>query len=128
MPAGETASRITPYIEQILEDESARENLRRGAGKLRDAYERSQKRRVKATRDEKLRRQLRSAAQLLGDGAAALVDDVQKPKKRRRKLLLRLLAVAGGGAAVALALNGDLRSSVFGAGSASGLEDGGSPS
>lgn len=105
MPAGETASRIAPYIEQMLEDESARENLRRGAGKLRDAYERSQKRRVKATRDEKLRRQLRSAAQLLGDGAAALVHDVQKPKKRRRKLLLRLLAVGALGAAVALALN-----------------------
>jgi len=128
MSASDTGSRITPYIEQILEDESARANLRRGADKLRDAYERSQKRRVKATRDEKLRRQLTSAAQLLGEGATALMDDVQKPKKRRRRLLMRVLVVGAVGAGVALALNEDLRSSVFGAGSTSGQDGGGSPS
>jgi hypothetical protein len=64
MPPSYTASRITaPYVEQLLEDETARENLRRGADKLRDAYERSQKRRVKASGDE-----LRSS--ILGSGSA----------------------------------------------------------
>lgn len=102
MPASDTASRITPFIDQLLEDESARRDLRRGADKLRDAYERSQKRRVKATRDEK------------------------KPKKRRRKLL-KLLTVAAVGVGVAVALNDDLRSSVLGSGSGPG-QDGGAGS
>lgn len=126
MPASDTASRITPYIEQLLEDESARENLRRGADKLRDAYERSQKKRVKASRDEKLKRQLKSAGHLIGDGATALMDDVQKPKKRRRRLLLKLLTVGAVGAAIALALNEDLRSSLLRSGPASGQDGDGS--
>jgi hypothetical protein len=118
MAVTETASRLTPYVEQLLEDESARENLRRGAGKLRDAYGRSQKRRVKATRDQKLRRQISTAAQSLGAGASAVVRGAEKPKKKRRgRLLLKLLAVAAVGAGVALAVNEDLRSSLLGSGS-----------
>jgi hypothetical protein len=127
MPAGETASRMTPYIEQLLEDESARENLRRGADKLREAYERSQKKRVTAADDKKLRRQLKSAAQLIGDGATTLMDGAQKPKRRRRRLL-KLLTVAAVGAGVALALSDDLRSAVLGSGSPAEPGDGGSPS
>lgn len=125
MPASETASRITPYIEQLLEDESARENLRRGADKLREAYERSQKRRVNAADDKKLRRQLKSAARLIGDGATTLRDGTQKPKRRRRRML-KLLTVAVVGAGAALALSDDLRSALLGSGSPSGHDDAGS--
>jgi hypothetical protein len=117
MAAAKNAFRLAPIFELLLEDETAQKNLRRGADKLRDAYERSQKRRVKVTRDEKIRRQLKSAAQSIGDGATALMEGAQKPKKRsRRRLKLLGLAAVGGGAA--LALSEDLRSKVFGSGSA----------
>ncbi|MCW2987161.1 MAG: hypothetical protein JWM24_99 [Solirubrobacterales bacterium] len=112
--AADTAARIAPYIEQLLEDDSARKELRRGADKLRDAYGRSQKRRVKASRDEKLRAQLKSAMQLLGDGASDLIEGAQKPKKRRGRWLLRLLVLAAIGVGVAIALDEDRRGSLFG--------------
>ncbi len=113
MAATATAARLAPYLEQLLEDDSARKDLRRGADKLREAYERSQKRRVKATRDEKLRAQLKSAAELLGEGANELISHTQKPKKRRGRNLLRLLPLAAIGAGVAIALDEDLRSSLM---------------
>jgi hypothetical protein len=128
MAATEAASRLAPYLEQLLEDEAARDDLRRGADKLRAAYERSRKRRVKVSRDERLRAQLRSALRSLGDGANELISGAQKPKKRRRRTLLKLLPLAAVGAGVAIALNEDLRSSLFGSGSSSPQGVDGSPS
>jgi hypothetical protein len=114
MASTDAVSRLTPYIEQLLEDESARDNLRQGADKLRGAYQRSQKKRVKAAKDKQLRRQLQGAAQSLAKGATALAHDTQKPKKRRGKTLLALLTLGAIGAGVAIALNEGLRSSLFG--------------
>jgi hypothetical protein len=114
MASTDAVSRLAPYIEQLLEDESARDNLRQGAGKLRGAYRRSQKKRVKAAKDKRLRRQLQGAAQSLAKGATALTHDTQKPKKRRGRTLLALLTVGAIGAGVAIALNEDLRSSLLG--------------
>jgi hypothetical protein len=88
MPATDTATRLTPYIEELLNNEHARENLREGASKLRAAFERSKKRRVKAIPDRKLRRRL---VWLLGAGIF--------------------------GVGLALAANEDLRSSLFGSSS-----------
>jgi hypothetical protein len=127
MAATETASRLAPYLEQLLEDDKARQNLRRGADKLRDAYDRSQKRRVKAARDQKLRGQVRSAATSLGAGATALAKGAQKPKKRRGGLALKGLALAAVAGGVAIALNEELRSSVLGSRSP-GAEGSGAPS
>jgi hypothetical protein len=45
MPATDMAARFTPYVQELLENEYARDNLREGADKLRAAYERSRKRR-----------------------------------------------------------------------------------
>jgi hypothetical protein len=117
MASTDAVSRLTPYIEQLLEDESARDNLRQGADKLRGAYHRSQKKRVKAAKDKRLRRQLQSAAQSLAEGATALAHDTQKPKKHRGRKLFALLTVAAIGAGVAIALNEDLRSSLLGSSS-----------
>jgi hypothetical protein len=114
MASTDAVSRLTPYIEQLLEDESARDNLRQGADKLRGAYQRSRKKRVKAAKDKRLRRQLQSAAQSLAAGATALAHDTRKPKKRRGRKLLALLTLAAIGAGVAIALNEDLRSSLLG--------------
>jgi hypothetical protein len=112
MPATDTASRLTPYIEELLDNEHARENLRKGVSQLRAAYERSKKRRIKATRDRKLRRQLESAATALGAGAKALASGRRKPERRRGRRLVWLLGILGVG--VVLAANEDLRSSLFG--------------
>jgi len=117
MPATETASRLTPYVEELLDNSYARENLRNGATKLRAAYERSQKRRVKSASDRKLRRQLGIAATSIGEGARALASGRRKPAKRRGRRLMLLIGVGALGAGLALASNEGLRSSIFGSGS-----------
>lgn len=116
MPAT-AASRLTPYIQELLDNEYAQENLLEGAAKLSAAYERSQERRVKVARDRKLRRQLRVAALLLGEGAKAVLDGRRKPAKRRGRRLVMLLGIGALGAGVALAVSEDLRSSLFGSAS-----------
>jgi hypothetical protein len=107
MTATETAARLTPYIEQLAENSYARENLQAGARSLRAAYERSQKRRVKVARDEKLRRQLDAAVHSLAEGGKALVSGREKPKRRWPKRLA--LAIGAGAAAAVLAGNSELR-------------------
>jgi hypothetical protein len=118
MPAT-AVSRLTPYVQELLDNEYAQENLLAGAAKLRAAYERSKKRRVKAARDRKLRRQLTVAALSLGEGAKALAGGRRKPPKRRGRRLVMLLGIGALGAGVALAVSEDLRSSLFGSASQS---------
>jgi hypothetical protein len=118
MPAT-AASRLTPYVQELLDNEYAQKNLLDGAPKLRAAYERSKKRRVKAARDRKLRRQLRVAAISLGEGAKALAGGCRKPPKRRGRRLVMFLGIGAVGTGVALATSEDLRSSFFGSASQS---------
>jgi hypothetical protein len=113
MPAT-AASRLTPYVQELLDNEYAQKNLLAGAAKLRDAYERSKKRRVNAARDRKLRRQLKIAALSLEEGARALAGGRRKPPKRRGRRLVILLGIGALGTGVALAASEDLRSSLFG--------------
>jgi hypothetical protein len=110
------ATDLAPYVEELLENEYARDNLREGAERLRSAYGRSRKRRVRATRDEKLRHQLQAAVAAIGVGGKALASGRRKPPRRRGRALLALLAGLGIGAAVALAANEDLRSKLLGSG------------
>jgi hypothetical protein len=119
MAATDTASRIAPFIEQLLEDDTAQKNFRQGAEKLRDAYARSKKRRVNPVTDKKLLRQLQSAADSLGDGMSDLVHGAQKPKRRRGRRLVALLTLGGLAAGVALTFNDDLRASLLGSGAES---------
>src|SRR4051812_24504293 len=62
MAATQTASRVGPYVERLLENSYAQEQLGEAVESLRAAYQRASKRRVEPTRDEKLRRQIRQAA------------------------------------------------------------------
>jgi len=101
MPATDTASRLIPYIEELLDNEQARENLREGVNQLRAAYERSTKRRVKATHD-------------------------RKSERRRGRRLVWLLGIGTFGAGLVLAANKDLRSSLFGSSSHPGQPSEGS--
>lgn len=103
MKAADTASRMTPYLEQLAENEYARENLRKGAESLRAAYERSRKRRVKTAKDEKLHHQLERAIASLTEGTRAFASGRQKPKRKWPKRL----AVVGAVGAAAVAVGAD---------------------
>jgi hypothetical protein len=96
--ATDTATRI----EQLLDNDYAQEQLRAGVMNLRAAYQRSQKRRVKTTRDERLRRQVQAAAASIGEAASAFRSDRRKPKPRWGRRLL-ILAVVGIGIGAVLA-------------------------
>lgn len=101
MRTTDTASRIAPYVEQLAENEYARENLRKGAESLRAAYARSQKRRVKSARDEKLHHQVGKAVSSLAEGTRALASGRQKPKRHWPK---RAAMAAGVAAAAGVAI------------------------
>jgi hypothetical protein len=119
---------MLPLAEELLDNRYARENLREGAEKLRDAYGRAQKRRVKPSRDRKLRRQFEAAITALDEGTAALAVGRRKPKRTGRKAVLTVLALAAAGSAAALALNDGLREQVFGSAKALGEEISGADS
>jgi hypothetical protein len=117
---------LKPLAEELLENSYARENLREGAEKLRDAYERSRKRRVKPSRDRKLRKQIEAAVHAIDEGTAALASGRKKPKRTGRKVVLTVIGLAVAGAAAVLATNEGLRDQVFGSAKALGDEIGGS--
>jgi hypothetical protein len=115
-------SQLKPLAEELLENAYARENLQEGAEKLRDAYDRSRKRRVKPSKDRKLRKQLEAAVAAFDEGTAALAGGRKKPKRTGRKLLLVLTGAALVGAAAVLATNEDMRNQVLGSAKALGQE------
>jgi hypothetical protein len=119
---------LKPLAEELLDNSYARENLQEGAEKLRDAYERSRKRRVQPSKDRKLRRQIEAAVHALDEGTAALASGRKKPKRTGRKVALTLIGVAVAGAAAVLATNEELRNQVLGSAKALGEEIGGSGS
>jgi len=134
MALTDAPSRLLPLAEEILDNRYARGNLREGAEKLREAYGRAQKRRVKPASDRKLRRQFEAAIAALDEGTAALASGRKKPKRTGRKVVLTVLGVGAAGLAAALALNESLRESVLGSAKALGEEvsagpatDGGGP-
>lgn len=122
MALTDPTSRLLPLAEELLDNRYARENLQEGVEKLRDIYERAQKRRVKPARDRKLRRQFEAAIAAFDEGVAALASGRTKPRRSGRKAVLAVLAVSGAAAAAALALNEDLRESALGSAKALGEE------
>ena len=124
------SSKLKPLTQELLDNSYARDNLQEGAEKLRDAYERSRKRRVKPSKDRKLRKQLEAAIAAFDEGTAALAGGRKKPKRTGRKAVLALLGIAVAGTAAVLATNEELRGKVFGSAKAlgdeiTGSEDGG---
>ena len=104
------AARSNPYVQQLIEDDELRENLRTAYASARKAYARMSngKGPAKAVMDDKkVRRDLKEAASSLREAADSLRSGRGK-KKRGRKLLLLLI-----GAAIALAVNEDLRKKVL---------------
>ena len=117
---------LKPLAEELLDNSYARENLQEGAEKLRDAYDRSQKRRVKPAKDRKLRKQVEAAIAAIDEGTAALASGRKKPKRTGRKVVLVLIGAAAAGAGVVLATNEGLRGQVLGSAKALGDEISGS--
>jgi hypothetical protein len=115
-------SKLKPLAEELLENHYARENLQEGAEKLREAYDRSRKRRVHPTKDRKLRKQVEAAIAALDEGTAALASGRKKPKRTGRNLVLTAIGLTIAGAAAVLATNEDLRAKVFGSAKALGEE------
>jgi hypothetical protein len=113
MTATESASRLGPYVERLLQNAYVQDNLLDAVENLRDAYERAQKRRVEPARDEKIRRQLRQSVLSLQKAGEALKSGRQKPKKRRAKRTLVLASLGAVGVAAALAASDELRSKLF---------------
>jgi hypothetical protein len=124
-PADIPAS-LKPLAEELLDNTYARDNLQEGAEKLRDAYERSRKRRVKPSKDRKLRKQIEAAVHAIDEGTAALASGRKKPKHTGRNVVLALLAAAAAGTAAVLATNEDLRNQVLSSAKALGEEIAGS--
>jgi hypothetical protein len=122
MASTDAPSRLLPLAEELLDNRYARDNLREGAEKLRDAFGRARKRRVKPSRDRKLRRQFEAAIMALDEGTTALASGRKKPKRTGRKVMLTVLTATGVAAAAALALNENLRESVLGSAKALGEE------
>jgi hypothetical protein len=113
---------LKPLAEELLENSYARENLQEGVEKLHDAYERAQKRRVKPSKDRKLRKQVEAAVAAIDEGTAALASGRKGPKRTGRKVVLLLVGAAAAGAGVVLATNEDLRGQVLGSAKALGDE------
>ncbi|MGH2974985.1 MAG: hypothetical protein ACRDLL_08985 [Solirubrobacterales bacterium] len=61
----ESASRLTPCVQEALGNEEVKDQIRRGAGRLRAAYSSVRKRRLEAARNEKVRRQAKEGALVL---------------------------------------------------------------
>jgi hypothetical protein len=115
-------SKLKPIAEELLDNTYARDNLQQGAEKLREAYERSQKRRVKPSKDRKLRKQLEAAVAAFDEGTAALASGRKKPKRTGRNVVLTLIGLALAGAAAFLATNEEMRGKVLGSAKALGDE------
>jgi hypothetical protein len=120
----EIPSKLLPLAEELLDNSYARDNLQEGGEKLRDAYGRARKRRVKPSKDRKLRKQLEAAIAAIDEGTAALASGRKKPKRTGRKVVLTLLGLTAAGAAVVLATNEKLRGEVLGSAKALGDEIG----
>lgn len=115
-------SALKPIAEELLENGYARENLQEGVEKLREAYERAGKRRVKPSKDRKLRRQVEAALAAIDEGTAALASGRKKPKRTGRNVVLVLIGAAAAGAGVVIATNEDVRNQVLGSAKALGDE------
>jgi hypothetical protein len=103
MARDDTGARVAQYVQQLLDNRYAQENLSDGLEAARSAYRRATKRRVEPTRDEKLRRKVQEAARSLGEAASAIRTGRSKPRPRWGRRMLVVIGVGAVGIAAALA-------------------------
>lgn len=98
----------THYVQRLLEDEYAQEQLRAAAIGLRAAYRRAGRKRAQAAKDKKLYDNLQQAATSVRQALLALQRPKPKPRHRARKLATAVVVV-GGAAALLIATRGRKR-------------------
>ena len=88
------AARTNPYVNQLIEDDELRDNLRTAYESARNAYGRMSngKGPSAALNDKKTQKQLREAANSLKEAADSL-RAAKKPKRRGRGLLLIVVGI-----------------------------------
>jgi hypothetical protein len=107
-----STARENPYVQRLIEDEELRDSLKKAFEAARGAYGRATSNggTVKAvTRDTKVQRDLKVAAENLRDASEAF----RAPKKRKKSRLGRIILLGLVGAAVALILSEDARKTVL---------------
>ena len=108
MAMTDQATRVAPYVEELLDDEHVRKNIRRAVDASREAYGRARGTKAsKALKDRKVQRRIQDAMQAVGEVASGIARGPQKRKRARRARALAGVAIGGGG--VVLALNADAR-------------------
>jgi hypothetical protein len=104
MAATDTAAMLAQRVQELLDDRTVREDLRRAGRSSRDAYRRTRrkKRRRDAARDPLIRHRVketvragREVVEIAREGPA------RRRRRRRRRRALALLLAAGGTAAIA---------------------------
>jgi hypothetical protein len=107
-----STARENPYVQRLLEDDDLRENLRNAFERARGAYGRATgngKGPVKAvTKDRKVQRDLRAAAESLREAS----EQLRAPKRRKHRLR-RLMLIGLVAGALALLLSEEARKTVL---------------
>ena len=112
MAITDQAARVAPYVEQLLDDDQVRKNIRRAVDAGREAYGRARgKEASKALKDRKVQRRVREAMQAVGEVLSGVARGPQKRRRARRARTLAGVTIGAGG--LLLALNADARQTVL---------------
>lgn len=103
MPATE---RLSPYVEQLLDNDDVQENVRRAVARAEQALARARRRKdtKQALKDEGVRRRARQSFVAARDAIIAIrrgpqierAKQLRRKRRRRRSRLLAVAALAGG--------------------------------
>jgi hypothetical protein len=96
----DTASLVAERIQELLDDRTVREDLRRAGRSSRDAVRRAnrKKRKRDAVRDPLVRHRLNETVQAAREVIEIAREGPARRRRRRRARALALLAIAGGAA------------------------------
>ena len=103
MAAIDTAATVAQRVQELLDDRTVREDLRRAGRSSRDAYKRTKrkKRTRDAARDPLIRHRLKEAVRAGREVVEIAREGPAKRRRRRRRRALALLLVTGGVLAMA---------------------------
>jgi hypothetical protein len=101
MAVSEQISRLTPYAQRLLDDDSLQDEFDRLFTNLRDGSQRARRKgATQAATDRQFRNQITAALAAAGHIAQALNQPKPKPVKRHRIRALTLTVAVAGGAFV----------------------------
>jgi hypothetical protein len=103
MAAIDTAATVAQRVQELLDDRTVREDLRRAGRSSRDAYKRTRRKKNKkdAARDALIRHRVKEAVRASREVVEIAREGPAKRRRRRRRRALALLLVAGGAVAMA---------------------------